>query len=279
MDAGFEIIAHRGASASAPENTLSSFECAVEQGAQAIELDVRLSSDQQIVVFHDDQLDKKTDLEGRVRHYPVEVLEKVDLLPWFEKARGPFEGGRARLEADTCIPTLEKVFQRLDGRVRYHIELKGWDDQLPLMVLRTVDAYGLQDQVTLTSFSKKPLEEIRKLNSRVPITFLLRDASDAINSREFRPELAGLTLPEIHAYWIRRAAEEGFQWVGIRARDATAETIQIAQSLGLEIRGWGVRDSDEIGSMLDMGMVGATVDWPGLALETLARESKRKSRN
>ena len=269
MTVGFKIIAHRGASASRPENTLSSFECALEQGAQEIELDVRFSSDEQIVVFHDDRLDKKTGLEGRVRHYPAEILEQIDLLPWFQEKSGTDLGRGPEKSADTCIPTLERVFRELGRSVHYHIELKGWDDRLPLLTLRAIDAFGLQDQVTLTSFSKRPLVEVRKLNAEIPITFLLRDASDAITSHEFRPELEGLTLPEIHAYWLQIAAAEGFQWVGIRAQDATPDSVQTAKALGLEIRGWGVRQMDEIEKMISMGMIGATVDWPGLALENL----------
>ncbi|MAI27445.1 MAG: hypothetical protein CMN75_15565 [Spirochaeta sp.] len=269
MTDGFKIIAHRGASASRPENTLSSFECALEQGAREIELDVRFSSDEEIVVFHDDQLDKKTALTGRVRHYPVQVLEQVDLLPWFQGKSGREPSQSLEEKADTCIPTLKKVFQKFENSVHYHIELKGWDDRLPLLTLRVIDAFELQEHVTLTSFSKRPLVEIRKLNSEIPITFLLRDASDAITSHEFRPELEGLTLSEIHDYWLQMAANEGFQWVGIRSRDATPESIQTAKALGLEIRGWGVRQADEIDEMMSMGMIGATVDWPGLALKRL----------
>ena len=269
MTVGFKIIAHRGASASRPENTLSSFELAIEQGAEEIELDVRLSSDEDVVVFHDDRLDKKTALEGRVRHYPAEILKQVDLLPWFQEKSGLELPLSSKDAADTCIPTLEKVFQRIGRSVHYHIELKGWDDRLPLLVLRTLDAFKLQDRVTLTSFSKRPLVEVRKLNPEIPITFLLRDASDAITSYEFRPELEGLTLTEIHEYWIRAAAAEGFQWVGIRASDTTAESVQIAQSLGLELRGWGVRRLEQIEEMVSLGMVGATVDWPGPAIAAL----------
>ena len=267
MQRPFQIIAHRGASASAPENTLSAFRSAISQGAQQIELDVRLSADEQVVVFHDDQLDQKTHLRGRVRHYDAEILEQVDLLPWFKKKTELPRADSVISSLDTCIPRLERVFQQLGNQVYYHIELKGWDDRLPLLVLRAVDAFKLQGRVTLTSFSKKPLTEIRKLSSEVPITFLLRDAADAITSREFRPELDGLSLSEIHEYWLRVASEAQFQWVGIRARDITEETIQVARSLGLEVRGWGVKNVGDVGKLIHLGTIGATVDWPGKALD------------
>ena len=279
MPPDFRIIAHRGASAHAPENTLASFEAALELGAEEVELDVRLSADDEIVAFHDDRLDAKTALEGRVRHYDAQVLEKTDLLPWFlrrersavEQTLEPIvpEAPRDPRETETGIPRLDAVFERLGGRVRYHVEIKGWDDLLPLGVLRLIDRHGLRDRVTLTSFSRRPLVEVRKLDPDLPITFLLRDAHDALRSSEFRPELEGRTLPEVHAYWLEEARRSGFQWVGIRAADLSREIVELAESLGLRIRCWGIRTEAELHRAVELGAIGATVDWPGRARELL----------
>ncbi|MEM9174574.1 MAG: glycerophosphodiester phosphodiesterase family protein [Myxococcota bacterium] len=276
MPPRFRIIAHRGASAHAPENTLAAFERAIALGAEEIELDVRLSSDGEILVFHDDRLDAKTKLEGRVRHYDARVLERTDLLPWFlarersdveRRLEGVLDADAADdPDRETCIPRLDTVLARFGGRVRYHIEIKGWDDLLPLGVLRSVDAHGLRERVTLTSFSQRPLVEIRKLDPKLPITFLLRDAADALRSSEFRPELEGRTLRDVHAYWIEQAAKSGFQWVGIRARDLSPEAVESARALGLAIRCWGVRTEEDLRRAVALGAIGATVDWPGHAL-------------
>ncbi len=275
MSSDFRIIAHRGASAHAPENTIASFEAAIALGAEEVELDVRLSADAQIVVFHDDRLDEKTALEGRVRHYDARVLESADLIPWFtRRARSDIERSldgvltldpKTTHKDETCIPRLETIFERLGDRVRYHVEIKGWDDLLPLSVLRTIDAHGLRDRVMLTSFSRQPLLEIRKLDPDVPITFLLRDAADALRSSEFRPELEGRSLAEIHAYWIEEAKRSEFQWVGIRAADLSAEIVTFARSCGLEIRCWGIRTREDLLRAVERGAIGATVDWPGRA--------------
>ena len=275
MPPRFRIIAHRGASAHAPENTLASFERAIALGAEELELDVRLSSDGEIVAFHDDRLDRKTGLDGRVRHYEARLLERTDLLPWFlARERTEVEaslddvldaGDAAHAEGETCIPRLATIFERFGRRVRYHVEIKGWDDLLPLGVLRMIDAYDLRDHVTLTSFSQRPLVEVRKLDATLPITFLLRDAADALRSSEFRPELEGRTLQEIHAYWIEEAHRSGFDWVGVRAADLTPETVEFARKRGLEIRCWGIRTEDHLRSAVRLGAIGATVDWPGHA--------------
>lgn len=261
MTEGFRIIAHRGASAHAPENTLAAFETALAQGAAEVELDVRLSADDQVVVFHDDRLDAKTSLEGRVKHYRAELLRRVDLGPWFARTHA----GEAPPGGETCIPFLEDVFARLGTRVHYHVELKGWDDLLPLRVMRAIDAHGLQEHVTLTSFSMRPLLEIRKLDAETPITFLLRDAADAMRSAEFRPELEKRSLGEVHAYWIEAAAAARLQHVGVRAADLETSTVTRARDRGLAVRAWGVRHGSDLRHVVRCGAIGATVDWPGRA--------------
>lgn len=289
MSSDFRIIAHRGASAHAPENTIASFETAVDLGAEEVELDVRLSADGQIVAFHDDRLDRKTPLEGRVRHYDAQVLERTDLAPWFgRRPRSEMERSLDEAstidpsrpsEGETCIPRLETVFDRLGDRVRYHVEIKGWDDLLPLEILRTVDAHGLRDRVTLTSFSKRPLVEIRKLDPDLPITFLLRDAADALRSSEFRPALEGRSLEEVHAFWIDEAKQAGFQWVGIRAADLSSEVVDYAGSCGLAIRCWGIRTREDLSRAVELGAIGATVDWPGRARELVRERDGAASRS
>ncbi|MBB85662.1 MAG: hypothetical protein CL931_17770, partial [Deltaproteobacteria bacterium] len=88
---------------------------------------------------------------------------------------------------------------------RFHVELKGWDDLLPLAVMRMIDAHGLRDRVTITSFSKRPFTEIRKLDPTVPITFLLWDAYDADRGREYRAALQGRSVEEVQAWWTEEA--------------------------------------------------------------------------
>jgi glycerophosphoryl diester phosphodiesterase len=100
------VIAHRGASAEAPENTLPAFEAAVQRGADAFELDVRLTADGAPVVIHDDTLDRTTDRTGLVRSHTLAELRSVDAGARFTADRGqtyPYRGGDAR------IPTLGEI--------------------------------------------------------------------------------------------------------------------------------------------------------------------------
>jgi glycerophosphoryl diester phosphodiesterase len=261
----FRIIAHRGASAHAPENTLPAFRRAVETGAHEIELDVRFSADEEIIVFHDDALDAKTNRHGRVRHYDADVLKRTDIGTWFDRTH-PESSERF---SGTYIVGLERVFAELGNRVHYHVELKGFEDWLPLRVLQCIDAYGLREFVTVTSFSMRPLLKMRTLCAKLPICFLLRDAHDALRSAEFRPELIGADSERVQEYWIDRAADAGFTQVGVRAADVQPRTFARAADRGIEVRGWGVDDEDDLRRLLALGAVGATVDWPQRARDVV----------
>jgi len=274
MPAPFRVIAHRGASAYAPENTIPAFERAVALGAEEVELDVRFSADERIIVFHDDSLDRKTSVSGRVRDYSSDTLLRIDIGRWFDRTHPDLE---ERFEVCPLV-SLEQVFETLGRRVRYHIELKGWEDLLALRVLQEIDRFGLRDRVTVTSFSKRPLVQLRSLDSEIPICFLLRDAADAIRTAEFRPGLAGLDVLQVQEYWIDEAARAGFQQVGIRAADVRPRSLARAAARSLEVRAWGVRDESDLIHVARLGAVGATVDWPDrafAALRQLERDSGR----
>ena len=267
MPDSFRVIAHRGASAHAPENTLPAFERAIEMGASEVELDIRFSADEEIMVFHDDDLQRKTGHLGRVRHHTAEDLSRMDIGAWFDRTHPDsvesFQG--------TYLNSLKEVFEQLGSRVFYHIEIKGWEDWLPLRLLQEIDRFDLRAQVTVTSFSMRPLIQMRSLSDQVPICFLLRDAADAIHSAEFRPELEGLDLAEVYDYWIDASAVAGFDQVGIRAAGLRPRMLTRAADRSLEVRGWGVRDEADLARLIALGAVGATVDWPGRGIEIVEK--------
>lgn len=265
MADGFRVIAHRGASAHAPENTLPAFERALALGAREVEFDVRFSADEEIVVFHDDSLDRKTTGSGRVRHHTAASLARTDIGTWFDRTHP----GATERFAGTTIALLDDVLGLLGHRTHAHIEIKGFDDLLPLRLLQRIDAHGLRENVTVTSFSMRPLLQFHDLAPDVPTCFLLRDAHDALTSAEFRTELAGRSAQEVHDYWIDAAADAGFTQVGVRAADTQPRTIARAADRGVELRGWGVRNEDDLIHLVRIGAVGATVDWPGRALDLL----------
>jgi glycerophosphoryl diester phosphodiesterase len=146
----FIVIAHRGASSYAPENTFAAFDLAIRMGVHHIELDVEATSDGHIVVIHDDTVDRTTDGSGPVTNHTLAALQALDAGSWFG-AR--FAGER--------IPVFDEVLDRYKGRVHIHTEIKG---RAPYLSQRTADLvrqHDMVDQVTITSFQRARLEEIR----------------------------------------------------------------------------------------------------------------------
>jgi len=139
------IIAHRGASAYEPENTLRAFELAIQQGAQMIELDLHSTADGQVVVIHDATLDYTTNLQGRVDQLPLEQIKRAD-------------AGKGER-----VPTLDEVLDLTAGKVRLYLEIK--DTRAAAPTLQTIRARQCQDAMLLASFDvglmKRLGEEVR----------------------------------------------------------------------------------------------------------------------
>lgn len=140
-------IGHRGARAYAPENTIASFRKALEIGVDAVELDVRLTRDGQLVVIHDADVKRTTDGKGLVCELTLKEIKGFSA-----------EGGEK-------IPTLEEALDFLDKKVKVFVELKeeGTEEQ----VLAAVHERGLEKNVVLVSFLEDALRKVRELNGEV----------------------------------------------------------------------------------------------------------------
>ena len=149
----FIKIAHRGASAYEPENTLRSFERAIELDAHMIELDVRYSLDRHLVVVHDKTLDRTTDGTGLVELKTLSELKELD-AGMGEK-----------------VPTLEEVLELGIGRTKFVIELK--DNGVEHEVVDIVNKYNLLDDVFIVSFKSKRLKMIKHLEPKLRTGLIL----------------------------------------------------------------------------------------------------------
>lgn len=179
------VIAHRGASGSAPENTMAAFQRAVAAKADMIELDVQRTKDGQVVVIHDHTLKRTTNGTGEVRQYTLEELRQFDAGSWYG---AEFAGER--------IPTLAEVLRAIKGKCGINIEIKNLPYRDPgvesavLAVLRETE-FPL-DQVIISSFDHRCLVRVAELepNVRVAALFAHNPAS-----------LAGIDTPVLHPYY------------------------------------------------------------------------------
>lgn len=148
-----ELMAHRGNSGLAPENTLAAFTKAVESGAEWTELDVHLSADGQIVVIHDATVDRTTDGTGAVAQMTLAQLKSLDAGSWFGLE---FAGER--------IPTLREVIDLVGNRIRLNVEIKSTDNPqtVPKVIEELADA-GVLAESMVCSFGLEAVLEARRL--------------------------------------------------------------------------------------------------------------------
>jgi glycerophosphoryl diester phosphodiesterase len=154
--------AHRGASAYCPENTMTSFHKAIELGADLLELDVQLSKDDEVVVFHDFRLEKTSNGTGLLRDLTLTELKQLDTGSWFSVDF-----------AEERIPTLEQVLDLSRGRIWLSIELKqqnSEDGPLARKVVELISSYGMEDQIQIMSFNHKLLTDVRKHTRSVRVS-------------------------------------------------------------------------------------------------------------
>jgi glycerophosphoryl diester phosphodiesterase len=234
----FMVIAHRGASSYAPENTFAAFELAIRMGVHDIELDVEATSDGHIVVIHDDTVDRTTNGTGPVTSHSLAALQALDAGSWFG---AQFSGER--------IPAFDDVLKRYKERVHIHTEIKGRSTYLSQRTADLVRQHGMIDQVTITSFQKARLEEIRAYAPELVTGWLLAEVSDAV---------------------IAQASTIGVRQICPRADTVTAELVSRLHAKGFAVRAWGVATEALMRQVVRAGADGATVNFPDKLLAYLS---------
>lgn len=241
FDKSFLVIAHRGASFAAPENTFTAFEKAVAMKADMIELDVQLSADGIPVVFHDEWLDEHTDGTGRIMDLELEAIKKLDAGSWFSSE---FSGER--------IPTLEEVLKWAKNQILLNIEIKsesvrkepagGVEEE----VIRLVLKHEMQSRVVISSFSYKALERINRADSGI-LTSVLYNRTF---SRKKRP-----------ADLVRELGAAGFHCSRKQITDRWAEQL-LAENIPFLV--YTVNDALEMKELIRKGASGIFSDKPDL---------------
>jgi glycerophosphoryl diester phosphodiesterase len=215
----FVWAAHRGASADCPENTMAAFLEAVRQRADLVELDVRLSRDGEVVVLHDDSLDRTTGGSGKVWERSGSELAALDAGSWFD----PRFGGEG-------VPRLRDVLERVAPLVPVNVELKGRAGLgLAAKVVELARDLGVADRVLVSAFRFGHLEEIAAIDPSLPLGLLyeetpvdLEDATRRTGARFLHPA-AGLVNDEL----LRRARGLGLRTVAWTVDDPTAARVLI----------------------------------------------------
>ena len=184
-----EIMAHRGSRINRPENTLAAFEEAVRVGADGIELDVHLSQDGQVVVLHDETLDRTTDGSGFVHEWTLADLQQLDAGSWFDPA---FSGQR--------IPSLAEVLDLLEAlgfRGRLNIELKrGKNRGMEKKIHSLLEQKQWSFEVLFSSFSLRALWRLHRLLPGAEVAYLIKKSRFLLHLGKYLPWISSLHLSQ-----------------------------------------------------------------------------------
>jgi glycerophosphoryl diester phosphodiesterase len=241
------ILAHRGDSAHAPENTIPSFQQALQKGADGVELDAKLTVDGHVIVIHDSTLDRTTDGKGRVESSTLEAIRKLDAGQWFDDK---FKGAK--------IPLLEEVFETMGKHKIINIELKLTShsdsrDGLVAKVCELINRHNNHEQILFSSFFPSSLR----------------------TAQQFLPEIPRglLTMPGFLGLWARSF---GFMFGEYQAlhphiSSTSREQMQRAHRLKRRVHVWTVNAPEEIKQLKEWGADGIITDDPQVALSALGR--------
>lgn len=237
-------IAHRGARDVAPENTLAAFQAALEASADGIELDVTRCATGEIIVLHDDTVDRTTDGSGPASALPFAALRELDAGGWFD-AR--YAGER--------IPTLAEALDAMGGRLRINIEIKGraWrSDGIEAEIAEMVRARGLAQTVIISSFNPWALARMKRAAPELACALLYANLT------------AHLDLGPTKARHLLRV-----EAVHPHLRLVTPLYIARAQRHGLRVNVWTVNEEIEMQRLIALGVDGLITDHPALLRRVL----------
>jgi glycerophosphoryl diester phosphodiesterase len=249
-------LAHRGASALAPENTIEAFRLAVEAGAGGLELDVHMTRDGHIVVIHDATVDRTTNGTGAVSEMTLEELRRLDAGHNFSPDGGPTRPYRGR---GVRVPTLGEVLREFPG-VAVNIEIKAGTpgiEEKVLGVLREANALG---RALVVSTPHDIVKRFRKVSGGHVSTGASRwEIGVFYISSRFRLER------------LVRPAYDALQ-VPLRHRGlpvVTPRFVRAAHARGVRADAWTINQADEMRRLLDLGVDVIMTDRPGMLAEVL----------
>ncbi len=250
LDGRMRVIAHRGFSGKAPENTLSAFQKAIEIGADMFELDVLLSRDGKLVVIHDATLDRTSNGTGKVADYSLAELSELDAGTWFS---AEFEG--------EPIPTLEEVLKLAKEKILVNIEIKTEavtneaGGGIVEKALDLVRASGMGDQVVISSFDPRALAQARELDPGIHTASLFnRRLQKGMSPREVMDEV-------------------GSRGFNLSHKIVNASIVEECHAVGRPVAVYTVNEVEKMKELLELGVDALFTDYPDRLLElTRARK-------
>lgn len=296
MASSVRVIAHRGARAFAPENTLAAIDKAAATCADAVEIDVQLTADGQAVVFHDDDLSRCTDVRVRfprrdawlLHRFTLPELRQLDAGSWFaDELQRPRAERQAFLRSLTDeehvrwiraeeleryrsgavgVPTLVECLEacRAHG-LGVHVELKAiprFPPALVDVVLAAIAAVDMEDRVVLSSFDHQQLARVRERGSRVRTAVLTGD--------RLHDPVTYLSRLGANAY--NPGCSGAHDTMGLEAADGPdRESVGALRRAGFDVHAWTENDPLRMRRLIELGVNGIFTDYPNRLCEVVGR--------
>lgn len=232
-------IAHRGASAYAPENTMPAFTKGVEMGADYIEIDVQMSKDSIPIIIHDRTLNRTTNGKGKVSDYTLKELKLLDAGSWFGEE---FTG--------ETIPTLNEFLGEFGGKINILIELKypelypGIEEQVANVLMEHKLVKPDSIEVIIQSFNHESIKKSKELLPEIPHGVLVGKDWRRISSQQ---------LEEFATY---------ADYFNPSFNIVTAELVELVHLTNMTMYAYTVRDQSEAGRLYSLGVDGIITDYP-----------------
>lgn len=232
----FIICAHRGASGIAPENTVAAVKLALESGAPMIEIDVQYTRDHQMVVFHDDTIERTTNGEGAINQKSYEEIQGLDAGAWFSPS---FAGER--------IPKLVDVLELIRGRAYVNLEIKPRPDtqeaqQETLELIELLSSLAMLDTCLFSSFDHRAIRYVRERMPDLP--------------------MLALNVPGDPRSPEQVIAECGADVFGCSVEELNPEMMTLCHQRGIPVAVYTVNTPEELNYVVSMGVRGIVTNMP-----------------
>jgi len=242
------VMAHRGGGGLSPENTLYAFERAAEMGVDVIESEIHSTADNNLVVIHDETVDRTTNGTGPVNSLTLKELKEFDAGYNWTADGGqtfPFRG------KGITIPTLEEVFTALPN-IRINIDMKQINPSLAAPLCEMINSFDMVEKVMVASFNTRAINDFRRACSRVATSASRREVTLfflmnlVFLGKAYRPACHALQIPEYNS--------------GLHV--LTKRFLQTARSLNLKVHVWTVNEVEDMRRLLELGVDGIITDYP-----------------
>jgi len=261
QDAGrLLVVAHRGGAGLWPENTLYAFERAAALGVDVIETDLRATADGELVIFHDEHVERTTDGRGRLSALTLGELKRLDAAYSWSPDDGRTFPLRGR---GITVPTLREVFATLP-RMRFNIEPKQAEPPLAAPLCRAIREHGMADRVLVGAFSGSTLGQFRRECPEVATSASTGEVASFIAMQG--AGLADSYSPPMQALQVPPRTGS--------LRLLTRDFVEAAHGRNLRVHAWTVNAEEEMRHLIDLGVDGIMTDYPDRLLKILGRPTQ-----